>query len=277
MRWPIRAQSRDLMPASAALSAAIVVAAVWLFGPAPCFAQSMSMSSPSQFASNARAALLSSLDGLSRSGSKGMVLYAVGFLFWTMTMGMTTPIETAAGMAFPLSKAIPLSLVGKIGGALGAYLLTKYVLTDWVRSKIMSVDDGTSNVTDGDNQCEVDSAKCSKYGEWMIKIDKSFESNPLGVALIWRFSPLPEIVKNIGPALSPKSRTQHQILATLLHGVPFTVLWSVMGHEAGLVARGGKESVILKRLVAGIMWVGLVVSPSAFGWWLKSLGEDGDK
>lgn len=116
-----------------------------------------------------------------------------------------------------------------------------------------------------------------KDNEWMERIDKSFDSHPFSVALIWRFSPLPEFVKNIGPSLVPTLRTRYQIMATLVHGLPFTVLWSVMGNEAAMVARGGSASVFLKRMVAIISWVGLVVSPSAFGWWIKGLGDDSEE
>eukprot|EP01083_Nonionella_stella_P215567 775721_1 len=165
-----------------------------------------------------------------------------------MTIGATTPMETAAGMAFPLQKAIPLSAIGKITGAFCQYALAKYLFSDYARKKM-------------------------KNNEWMDKINGSFKSHPYRVALIWRFSPLPEFVKNIGPALVPTLRTKYQILAILTHGLPFTVLWSCMGSEAARVARGGQASLLLKRTVAVITWVGLVVSPTLFGLWVKGLGD----
>lgn len=177
-----------------------------------------------------------------------MVVYTLSFILWTMTVGVTTPVETAAGMAFPLEKSIPLSAVGKIGGAFFQYALAKYLFSDWARKKM-------------------------ENNEWMEKINSSFRSHPFRVALIWRFSPLPEFVKNIGPALVPTLKTRYQILAILAHGLPFTVLWSIMGSEAARVARGGQASVLLKRMAAVISWVGLVVSPTLFGRWIKGLGE----
>lgn len=121
-------------------------------------------------------AKVSILDKMAHSGLIGMVSFAGFFLLWTMTVGVTTPVETAAGMAFPLSKAIPLCAIGKLGGAFCQYSLSKYIFRDWAREKM-------------------------KDNEWMRKIDASFQSHPFGVALIWRFSPLPEFVKNVGPAL----------------------------------------------------------------------------
>ena len=161
----------------------------------------------------------------------------------------TTPIETAAGMAFPLQKAIPLSAIGKISGALFQYMLAKYFFADYARNKM-------------------------KDNKWMSKINASFKHHPYRVALIWRFSPLPEFVKNIGPSLVPTLRTRYQILAILTHGIPFTILWSIMGNEAAIVARGGQASVFMKRMVAVITWVGLVVSPTLFGMWVKGLGDE---
>lgn len=163
--------------------------------------------------SDLQKSLISILDGLSQSGTKGMAIYTVSFILWTMTVGVTTPVETAAGLAFPLNKSIPLSAVGKIGGAFFQFALAKYLFSDYARKKM-------------------------ENNEWMDKISSSFQTHPFGVALIWRFSPLPEFVKNIGPALVPTLRTRYQMLATLVHGLPFTVLWSCMGNEAGIVARG---------------------------------------
>ncbi|KAL3805801.1 hypothetical protein HJC23_007762 [Cyclotella cryptica] len=230
--------------AAAAAAAALMCITVGVF-PSPCHA-STNLQIPSP--ANMQQSLVSILDNLSNSGPRGMIVYTLSFLLWTMTVGVTTPVETAAGMAFPLVKSIPLSAIGKIGGAFLQYSLSKYIFRDWARRKM-------------------------KDNEWMQKIDSSFQSHPFRVALIWRFSPLPEFVKNIGPSLVPTLKTRYQILATLVHGLPFTVLWSIMGNEAAGVARGKGASAVLKRMVAIISWIGLFVSPTLFGWWIKGLGE----
>jgi len=139
--------------------------------------------------------------------------------------------------------------MGKIGGAFVQYTLAKYLFRDYARKKM-------------------------KDNKWMSKIEASFKHHPYRVALIWRFSPLPEFVKNIGPALVPTLRTPYQILAILSHGLPFTLLWSVMGNEAAVVARGGQPSLFLKRGVAVISWVGFIVSPSLFANWIKGLSSE---
>lgn len=223
---------------------ALLFTGMALANPSPCFA-AYHIPSPGDF----KQAVVSILDKMSQAGMKGMVAYVLSFTAWTMTVGVTTPVETAAGMAFPITQSIPLSAAGKIGGAFFQYTLAKYLFSDYAREKM-------------------------KDNEWMSKIDKSFKSHPFGVALIWRFSPLPEFVKNVGPSLVKTLKTRYQLLAILVHGLPFTVLWSCMGAEAAAVARGGQASVLLKRMVAGITWIGLFVSPTLFGMWLKGLGDD---
>jgi uncharacterized membrane protein YdjX (TVP38/TMEM64 family) len=74
--------------------------------------------------------------------------------------------------------------------------------------------------------------------ESMDRINASFHDRPYAVELIWRFSPLPEFVKNVGSALVPGLRTRHLVLVIITHGLPFTALWSCMGNEAAIVARG---------------------------------------
>lgn len=204
-QWKITENNRHFIVAAALLFAAIGL-------PSPCFASSIMSHIPSS--ADLKAALVSILDRLSQSGTNGMVVYTAAFMIWTMTVGMTTPIETAAGMAFPIQKSIPLSAIGKIGGAFFQYVLVKYLFSDYARKKM-------------------------ENNEWIDKINSSFQSHPYRVALIWRFSPLPEFVKNIGPSLVPTLKTRYQILAIITHGLPFTVLWSCMGSEAARVARGG--------------------------------------
>ena len=205
---------RDSAAGSSALPlllVAIAASGVVFVAPSPCLAAAAALSLPRP--ADLKTSLVSIVDGLSRSGPRGMAAYAVGFTLWTMTVGATTPVEIAAGMAFPLRAAIPLSAMGKIGGAALQYAFAKYLFSEVARKKL-----------DGN--------------EWMGKIDASFRNRPYGVALIWRFSPLPEFVKNVGPALVPGLRTRYQLLATLTHGLPFTALWSCMGNEAAIVARG---------------------------------------
>ena len=171
-----------------------------LYNPSSCSATSILSKIPNK--NDIQSSLVSILDGLAHSGTKGMLVYTISFILWTMIIGATTPIETATGMAFPLRTAIILSAMGKITGAFSLYILGKYLFRDYATEKM------------------------KKYNKWMEKINTSFGQHPFRVALIWRFSPLPEFVKDIGPSLVPALRTRYQILAIITHGLPFTCLWS---------------------------------------------------
>lgn len=191
---------------------------------------------------------------------------------WEIFVGITTPVETAAGMAFGVKQGIIASAFGKIGGAIIAFLIGKYALHDFVRRKL-------------------------EGNEMMSLVENSIENNPIGVALIWRFSFLPEFMKNFGLALLPL-KTTHFMTAVFLHGFPFTCLWTCLGAEAGKLARGvvSTPSQTLKIMVGGVYILGenrmhvlkssiivnranylvffisgFFVSPALVGAWIKSL------
>eukprot|EP00593_Proboscia_inermis_P017119 CAMPEP_0171305612 /NCGR_PEP_ID=MMETSP0816-20121228/15498_1 /TAXON_ID=420281 /ORGANISM="Proboscia inermis, Strain CCAP1064/1" /LENGTH=242 /DNA_ID=CAMNT_0011786593 /DNA_START=160 /DNA_END=888 /DNA_ORIENTATION=- len=189
------------------------------------------------------------LDRLSEMGIPGLIAYSVAFAVWEITVGVTTPVETAAGMAFGVKRGIIASASGKIGGAITAYFLGRYILRDYVKLKL-------------------------EKNEMMELVKKSIETNPLRVALIWRFSCLPEFVKNFGLSILPLKST-HFIAAAFLHGFPFTCLWTCLGAEAGLLARGvvTKPSRALQTMIGGVYIFGFIVSPAVVGLWVKGLKD----
>ncbi|CAB9498332.1 SNARE associated Golgi protein [Seminavis robusta] len=165
-----------------------------------------------------------------------------------MTVGITTPVETAAGFAFGAKRAIVANALGKIGGALTAFFLGRFIFYDTVRREL-------------------------KENEFLQLVEESVTENPLLVALMVRLSPLPEPIKNLGMSvLSIKSR--YFALSVLLHGFPFTCLWSFMGAEtAKVVTLGAAPSSTLKVMVSASTWFGVLLSPTLIGWWVKSLRD----
>jgi len=151
------------------------------------------------------------LDALASHGTPGLIFYTFFFMLWEITFGMTTPVETAAGMAFGLKNGIIASAIGKTSGALCAFLLGRSVLSDFAAKKL-------------------------EGNEYMDLVRDSITKNPIRVALIWRFSFLPEFVKNFGLAILP-IKTWQFVTAVLMHGFPFTILWTFMGNEMGGVVR----------------------------------------
>jgi hypothetical protein len=61
--------------------------------------------------------LLGTLGKLNETGNAGLALYAFVFALWTITVGVTTPIETAGGFVFGAKRAIVANAFGTLGGA----------------------------------------------------------------------------------------------------------------------------------------------------------------
>ena len=191
------------------------------------------------------------LNRLNNAGMVGLVLYAGLLWAWTIAVGITTPVETAAGFCFGAQKAIPASACGKIGGALTAFYLGRYIFQDKAREML-------------------------HQHQFLELVQESATEHPFPVAVMTRFAPLPEFVKNFGMSMT-QIPLRSFALAVILHGLPFTCLWSCIGAEtAKLVAlqQGGgvaTSSKALKAMVTGMTWFGAFVSPALMGWWIRSL------
>jgi len=194
--------------------------------------------------------LASNLDTFASKGTRGLVMYTLAFMLWEITVGVTTPVETAAGMAFGLKQGFIANAIGKVSGATIAFLLGRYVLKDAVESKL-------------------------EGNEYMELVQDSIVRTPVRVALIWRFSFLPEQIKNFGLAVLPVKLWQF-VLAVCMHGLPFTTLWSFLGNEMGLIVRGVVDgpSRTLKILMGGVYVFGFFISPSMVGLWIKGLRDE---
>mmetsp|Transcript_33645 Transcript_33645/g.81545 ORF Transcript_33645/g.81545 Transcript_33645/m.81545 type:complete len:522 (-) Transcript_33645:3235-4800(-) len=184
------------------------------------------------------------LDRLNGAGIKGQVIYTLSLVLWTMTAGITTPVETAAGIAFGMKKGVICNAIGKIGGAVLSFILGRHFLYKYVHRKL-------------------------KDNEILGLVEEAIEENPLWVSLMMRFSPLPEFAKNFGLSIL-KVRARWFAFAVLLHGLPFTCLWTSMGAETAAVMRGGAPSTTLKVLMTGVTWFGFV-SPTVIGLWINGL------
>ena len=199
---------------------------------------------------NFKEELAKQLDELSSMGRRGLITYILGFMLWELVVGVTTPVETAAGMAFGFKNGVIVNAIGKTSGAIGAFLLGRFVLRDYVTKKL-------------------------EDNEYMDLVKDSIIKRPIRVALIWRFSFLPEQIKNFGLAILPV-KTWQFVSAVLLHGFPFTLLWTFMGNEIGMVVKGvlAQPSKILKILTAAVYVFGFFISPSMVGLWIKGLRDE---
>lgn len=185
------------------------------------------------------------------NNAKGQVIYTLFMLIWTMTVGITTPVETAAGMAFGVRQGILCNALGKIGGATMSFILGRHYLNKYVNRKL------------ADN-------------EIVQLVQESIEETPLGISLLFRFAPLPEFAKNFGLSILPV-KMRWFVLAVLLHGLPYTCLWTCMGAETARVMRGGVPSATFGLILTCVTWFGILVPPPIIGLWLKGLREKQQK
>lgn len=171
------------------------------------------------------------LTKLDKAGNIGLLAYTVLLWLWTMTVGITTPVEIAAGFCFGAKRALLAGGCGKIGGALTAFFLGRYVYYERAHKKLQN-------------------------NELLQLVEESTTEHPFLVAIMTRLSPMPELVKNVGMSIVD-IQANYFAMALLLHGITFTCLWSWMGAETARTALGGsKPSRALKIVVSGMTWFG---------------------
>ena len=107
-------------------------------------------------------------------------------------------------------------------------------------------------------------------------IKKEVVKHPIRIALLWRFSCFPELVKNFGLAVMPLNY-KFFLLACLIHGGPYTVLWSKAGAEAVAAIDGGEQSKVVKIILTLSAVFGLVFSPMIVACWLNNLRNRANK
>jgi hypothetical protein len=160
--------------------------------------------------------LLTTLDNLHAAGPRGLLLYTVGFVVWEMTVGMTTPVETAAGMAFGPARGIVASGIGKVVGASLTFLLSRYIFFDKVHEKLQ------------DNA-------------FLSLLEESIQETPLKIALLCRFSPLPEFIKNCGKSKQIQNERCHGdiVLYGTSYHISFFVIYNLQEWVSCPASDGG--------------------------------------
>ena len=182
---------------------------------------------------------------------RSLAVYALGMASWEL-LGLTTiPVETGAGMVFGFRSAAVSSLLGKLCGAGAAYALGRTVLQERV-SAHPAFRESTLfpllNSTDAD-------------------------SPALRTAFLLKFSCFPELVKNLGSSLIPAVQPWMFVLATLVHGGTFTLVWTWLGVDTA--ARLANEALppnrALQVTLGAAAVVGLVLTPLVMAWWVRDL------
>jgi uncharacterized membrane protein YdjX (TVP38/TMEM64 family) len=205
-----------------------------------------------------RRSILDTLNSISAKGTRGLLLYTFGFIFWETCGLPTSVVETAAGMAFGFSNALLCSFVGKTLGSILAFTLGRSLCHSFVKKQLQ------------DN-------------EVLELMEKSVARNPIRSALIMRYSPFPQLIKNFGLSMTEPVTLPVFLLAICVHGFPFSILWAALGQDSSLRLRADEmgESLdanwVLNGALVFVTVFGFVISPVITGWWLAGLKKDDAK
>ena len=205
-----------------------------------------------------RAAIIRQLNNIASKGNVGLLIYTCGFVFWEACGLPTAVVEPAAGMAFGFQRGLWGSFVGKSAGSLLAFALGRTQLSHVVEEKM------------GQN-------------EKFTLIERGVARHPLRSALVVRYSPFPELVKNFALSVTPPVTYPLFATAIAIHGLPFSILWAALGHDGNLRLRAAEEGEtmpanrVLRGLLAFVTFFGFVVSPALTGWWLADVGREKKK
>lgn len=199
-----------------------------------------------------RTSIIQTLNDVASQGNRGLLLYTIGFVFWECCGLPTSVVETAAGMAFGFHKGLLGSFIGKTCGSILAFTLGRTLLSDVVGKKM-------------------------DENEMFGLIERGIEAKPFQSALILRYSPFPQLIKNFALSITKPVTFPIFILAISIHGFPFSLLWAALGHDSSMRLRASEmgesmtTNVVLNSILVFVTIFGFVVSPAITGWWLADL------
>lgn len=191
-------------------------------------------------------------------GPWALPCYSLLFCFWEALGLSSIPVETAAGMAFGFRSALFASAIGKMTGAVLAYIIGRTYLRSNVSRRLSDIN--------------------------IISLAQSTTTrHPFRNAILMRYSCLPEFVKNYGLAILDPITYPIFISAVACHGWPFTLLWTCVGWdmaqrlkqggggEMPMMTTGKKNNGILSLLLLLTTTFGIVGSPAIMAFWVKEM------
>jgi len=188
-------------------------------------------------------------------GDKGLILYTSGFVFWEACGLPTAVVETAAGMAFGFRRGVLGSFVGKTCGSLLAFALGRTLLADAA----------------GERMGQTKSFEL---------IERLVTENPMRSAVVVRYSPFPQLIKNFALSVTKSVTYSMFLIAIVIHGFPFSLLWAALGEDSSLRLQAAEvgemmpTNFILNGLLVFVTVFGFVISPAVTGWWLTDFGSE---
>ena len=197
------------------------------------------------------------------------LLYGCGMAVWEFCGLSTIPVETAAGMVLGWPAGAVASLAGKLCGACTAYALGRRA-RDWVLQNVPAVQQSTLlQLLLHSNNNDSNSNKSSRATD----MARPPPYPPLLTTFLMKFSCFPELLKNLGSSLIPVVEPWMFVLATVLHGGTFTLVWTWLGVDtaARLHQTDLPRNVALQATLVGTFILGVVITPMVMIWWMRDL------
>jgi len=204
-----------------------------------------------------------------QKGNVGMAYYAL-LLAFSECIGLTTmPVEISGGMLYGFSTGFRLNAIGKVGGGMLAYTLGRTILYSKIKAYLLQQSTTTSLKIQ-------DTKSSSKLSLILDLLSKSIHHKTFTHSLLLRFSILPQLIKNLTLSVMDPVKWWIFLSVTCLHVLPYTVLWSALGHDSALRLQGNHDiaippNVILNVSVLCVTIFGFVGVPVLTAWWIRQM------
>lgn len=207
-----------------------------------------------------------------QKGNVGIVYYVL-LLAFSECVGLTTmPVEIAGGMVYGFSTGVRLNAIGKVGGAMITYTVGRTLLYSKIKSYLLQ----QSATTTSSPSTKQTTNTGSKFSLILDLLSNSIQHKTFTNSLLLRFSILPQLIKNITLSVMDPVKWWMFLSVTCIHVLPYTVLWSVLGHDSGLRLQENNGIIIPPNVTlnVAILFVtifGFVGVPVLTAWWIRQM------
>ncbi len=162
---------------------------------------------------------------------------------------------TLGGFVYGIRQGFALNAMGKLSGAMIAYIIGRIFLAEKIRSKFFAIDD-----TEGDG---------SKSKQILQLVQTCIDDEPLTTALVVRFSFFPHLIKNFSLSIMKPIHWRLFLMVTSTHILPFTLLFTCLGYDMALRLSdpGLKANYILNACLAAMAVYTVVVPTGIVALW----------
>ncbi len=128
------------------------------------------------------------------------------------------------GFVYGIKKGFGINIMGKLCGALTAYIIGRTFLAEKIRSKFFSK---SANE-------EKDGGELSKSEQIFQLVQTCMNDEPITTALVVRYSFFPHVIKNLLLSVMEPIHWKLFLMVTFVQIMPFTLLFTSLGYDSAL-------------------------------------------